>query len=169
MAKKHRYRFRRTICACKKCVAACLHMPGSLMVGDLERLVNHLGVKTFDAWLLANFQASEGPLVSAAGKLFHIPTIVPKLTATGCVFLQEGRCTVHAVSPFGCAYVDMHMGKEDADARVQPALQAVLEDHRRQGPYSRAWQKLKAAGCVATLLVDRRENLAQAIHQIEQT
>lgn len=161
-----RDRFRRTICDCAECVAACRHMPATLVPDDLTRIAAAMAVDDFDAWLLDHFEASPGPLVAARGELFRIPTIVPRLTAVGCIFLEQGRCKVHAVAPFGCAYADMHMGPLEGDAVSRAGLMEVVQDWRQDGPYSQAWYKLRAAGRIASPLEERRKRLEEAITKL---
>lgn len=73
--------------------------------------------------------SAAGALVRSRGRPFRIPTLVPARRPDGaCTFLTaDGRCAVHAVSPFGCAFFDTHMADAEADRRSRHGLQAVLE------------------------------------------
>jgi hypothetical protein len=53
--------------------------------------------------------------------------LLPATTAAGaCHWFREGRCTVHAVAPFGCAFFDQHQSERQAENRANRA-QAVIE------------------------------------------
>jgi hypothetical protein len=139
-----------------------------LIPGDAERLARTLGAKDFDAWVLECLEASQGATVPHEGKLIRLPTIVPRRRAQGgCVFLMEDRCTVHDVSPFGCAYLDMHMSPVEVTRRSAAALLAVANDWARKGPYSQIWARLFTAGNVAVSLEERQANLHQALAAID--
>ncbi len=92
------------------------------------------------------------PPVSQAGRRYRIGTITPRMvrTSTGraCTFLdQAGRCTVHPVAPFGCAYFDTHMGRDEgqrrgnylAQATTDPAYQAL----RKTLPFADSYKPTK--------------------------
>jgi len=111
--------FVRTTCACADCVQCCRDQPGSLAPGDLERIAAYLAQPLRIVAL--KFWASPGALVanSRTGQTFRIGTITPKRVRGRCVFLDDvGRCTIHAVAPFGCAYVDTHMDAEEGHRRA---------------------------------------------------
>ncbi len=164
-----RDRFERTTCDCAKCVAACRFMPGMLGVDDLDRIAAALGEEPTDDWLKEHFQASDGAKVMQGGRVFNIPTIVPRLTNSGCVFLVNDRCRVHAAAPFGCGWLDMHMTGPEGDKRVQAAIQEIYLAWQSPTRYAAAWTMLREAGCVPPPLVRRRVLLAAAIEQLEQT
>lgn len=105
-----RDRYVRTACACAECVRCCHEQPGPLAPGDVERILEHLGVDATAA--SAFFWASPGAVVRdrLTGRTRMIGTITPRLEAGRCVFLDDAdRCRVHAVAPFGCSHVDTHM------------------------------------------------------------
>jgi hypothetical protein len=144
-------------------------MPGGLIPGDQERIAQALGVQDFALWARESLQASQGAEIPHAGRVFRLPTIVPGSRPDGsCIFLQEDRCTVHAVSPFGCAYLDMHMSREEANQRSAAALLAVATDWATKGPYSRLWGQLYQAGRIAPSLEERQANMHRALAVIEQ-
>lgn len=149
-------------------------MPGSLIPSDLPAIMQQQGVKENPTtWLLENFQASEGAtvgaLVQGVLQTFRVPTIVPRLTEQGCVFLKDNRCTIHEVAPFGCAYFDMHMSREVGDGVSRHAVNQQLDSWRAGGSYAQAWQVLHEAGKLAPPLAERRENLKRATALIEGT
>jgi hypothetical protein len=61
--------------------------------------------------------ASPGATVLQKGKLIRIPTLVPrkKMMNGACIFYEHGQCTVHEVSPFGCAFFDDHQDPSVSD------------------------------------------------------
>jgi hypothetical protein len=38
------------------------------------------------------------------------------------VLAEDGKCSVHANSPFGCAYFDQYMKDDEAERRNQPTF-----------------------------------------------
>ena len=141
--------FCRTVCVCEDCRLGCHRMPGYLIPADLERLGQHLAPgEGLAAWAGRHLLASPGAVVARRGRAFRIPTVVPARRADGaCTFLTEdGRCAVHAVAPFGCAFFDSHMGHAEADRRSLHGLRAVLDAWAADGPYARVWAALAEAG-----------------------
>ena len=136
-----RDQFERTVCACPECSRHCTTCPGMLIPGDLERMAEHLGIVPY-GYLGAALLASPGALVAKDGHLFRIQTIVPAMRAGKCVFLERGRCKVHPVAPFGCAYFDSHMGAAEADRRSATALASIMVNRA----YRSFWQQLWDAG-----------------------
>lgn len=163
--------FKRTTCACAKCQAACQAMPGMCIPGDVDRIADLLQIRpeARAVWLMDHFQASEGALVAQAGRAFRIPTIVPAARPDGsCIFLtDDGRCGVHAQSPFGCAYNDMHQDAVTGNRVSAAGLRAIAEDFSQNGPYSRLHLVLSGTGRTALPLVERRERLAVLVQAIE--
>lgn len=135
----------RTNCSCRNCQLNCRHIPGFLIPADLPRIVPE-GVDPFE-WAATNLLASPGALVAKAGELFRIPTLVPAVKADGsCIYLtggkRNGKCSIHKVSPFGCAFFDC--GKE-RKGLVEQGLAAILS----AGPdslYNKLWAFLHASG-----------------------
>lgn len=111
--------FTRTTCTCEPCVQCCRDQPGPLAPGDLERIATFLGWPVPEA--LRFFWASPGAVVknTQTHSLRLIGTITPQRVNDRCVFLDsDDRCTIHAVSPFGCAYADMHMSSAEWQRRA---------------------------------------------------
>ena len=131
--------FEKTECSCSTCVACCRRQPGPLAPGDFERIQGFLGASPEQMKKL--FWRSPGALVQQAGRQFRIGTITPKRSAGKCVFLENDRCTIHAVKPVGCAYYDTHMGGAEAQRRSQWFVRA------QQDP---EYQKLRDSLPVAT-------------------
>lgn len=165
---------RRTKCSCAACQQYCVSVPGMLIPADIPRIARSGGVAVYDGggdlnlarladwaktWLLASpgaliwrFHRSDPMRVSE----FRIPTIVPAVrlgvsTGNACVWYDRtnGMCGIHADAPYGCAFFDDHMGTSDADKRSRDGLQAIMDDWKRGGLYSRLWGYLDRQGCVA--------------------
>ena len=159
----------RTKCACPKCVACCKAMPGCLIPGDLERIQEHVGDDSGE-FVLEHFRVSDGAKVlkQVQGQLYQIsvPTIVPAQKEDGsCIFLDEDdNCSIHEVAPFGCAYHDTHMSHEDAEPRSNFCVSTQIQSHQNGTPYSQWCALLAQLGLEAPPLVERRENMEQAIN-----
>lgn len=107
----------RTTCSCQECIACCKRQPGPLIEGDMEKIAAALGESLEET--KKHFWASPGALVKnmQTGRAYRVGTITPKFDRRRgrCVFLtDDDRCSIHAVAPFGCAYFDTHMGREEA-------------------------------------------------------
>src|SRR5947209_5313490 len=109
--------FSRTQCDCADCTRNCHHLPGYLVPADLERMHRYLAPdQNLRAWAKEHLLASPGALVMSDARTFRIQTLVPARRSDGaCVFLTaDGRCAIHSVSPFGCAFFDSHMTHAEA-------------------------------------------------------
>lgn len=150
-------------------------MPGALIQGDLERIALHQGQGFQEGnqfgvdveWMLKHFQASKGATVATIADdqvvTLSIPAIVPKLTEEGCVFLtEEGKCSIHAVAPFCCAYADPHMDAEEGEPVSKAAVTNQANAWVNHDSYSTYWFVLDSNGKKAPPLESRRDNLAQA-------
>jgi len=137
-------------------------MPGMLIPGDLERIALAQGYAIVTPeWLQENFQYSEGAKVRGPAGDFHIPSIVPRLTEDGCVFLKNDRCSIHEVSPFGCSRMDTHLSREEGDRRMVWALRVVARDILDDGLFQQAREVLVGANLAAPPLMLRRANFAR--------
>lgn len=122
------YGFKRTKCDCWECSIHCKFMPGSLAPADVNRMhkaiAPNMTVYEFaDQYLLA----SPGATLRIAGTDYEIPSLVPRANPDmSCIFLNEGRCSIHAVSPYGCAFFDGHMSDEEGNRRSKTELLDVL-------------------------------------------
>ncbi len=133
-----KYGFRRTECACAFCRTPCRHMPGSLDVSDLEQLCPP-GSDLF-TW-------AEEHLRAVTDKAF--PTLVPRRGPDGyCHWFYEGRCVVHAVAPYSCAYFDAHQSEGEVRRRSVATIRARQEDATAGGLYYRVWRHLCAKGLI---------------------
>lgn len=159
--------FKRTVCACRRCAISCEHLPGALAPSDLRTIASHLGHADIAGFAQESLSASEGATLSMAdGRVIQLPTLVPKSTPSGaCIFLKEGRCTIHAVSPFGCAQVDSHMSDAEFTNRSNASYEALLDDLEAGGVYSKTVAQLRAVGQLAPPLTSRRANLVAAMRK----
>jgi Fe-S-cluster containining protein len=132
--------FPRTICACESCVACCRRQPASLIPGDAERIAEHLG-EPVEPYLWA----SPGARLLYRGTELQVGTITPRMQDGACVFLSpEGRCTVHPVSPAGCAYFDPHMGPVEGQRRslwiVKQQMTKAYQEYRATLPLATSYR-----------------------------
>jgi Fe-S-cluster containining protein len=139
--------FERTICDCRECTVNCEFISGYLIPADLERMKAALNGVSLENWALTALLASPGATVVMGGQLIQIPTLVPARRSNGhCIFLQHGRCNIHAISPFGCSFSDSHMSFAEAQTRSAAGLQAIIEAFAQQAEYARLWDKLYRKG-----------------------
>jgi hypothetical protein len=142
---------KRSVCACEVCSCYCKVMPGYLVPSDLERLIPP-GVDPLQ-WARQHLRASQGAKAvdpKTGEVLFIIPSLVPAKQALGhCHWLQpDGKCGVHADSPFGCAFFDQHMTDEEAERRKQYARMVRAAAFEDDSLYATIWHTLKAEGLV---------------------
>src|SRR5262245_6408855 len=103
--------FARTICDCEECMANGRPLPRYLTPADLERIHQHVAPsEDLHSWARQYLLASPGAVVLCRGQKARILTLVPARRVEGaCIFLTDtGRCAIHAVAPFGCAFFDAH-------------------------------------------------------------
>jgi Fe-S-cluster containining protein len=156
--------FERTCCACDKCIACCIAKPGMLVPEDIPRQKQRFWPKSYwEKWFFDNHEASEGAMVVKDGRTFRIPTIVPRLTASGCVFLKDDRCTIWEDAPFGCSHTDTHFNAEEANRFSQASLVAILEAHENKMEYFYLWHALWRKNKRARPLQQRQAHLERLI------
>jgi len=170
--------FERTKCDCLKCQAGCKHKPGMLIPEDLRPLAAHLldkpvgevSDKEIITAVAEVCEASDGALVQAGARRFRIPTIVPRLTKSGCIFFEDGKCKIHEVAPFGCSHVDLHMGRKDGDARSYKAHEQIMLawGSRQSNNYRLTWTACKLDGHNSLPLQVKAANFQQALDKIEE-
>jgi|SRR5215469_13353533 len=137
----------RTSCACQACKQCCRVLSAWLIPSDLERLIPR-GADPLE-WAQSNLLASPGPLVVQVveqkflsrseppkcerrfvRRRFRVPGLVLAAKADGsCKFLSAtGRCRIHAVSPFGCAFFDGHARRSTvSDHLLRAGLNSLIE------------------------------------------
>ncbi len=159
--------FTRTECACVECTMNCRFVPGYLVPADVERISRHLGYNNVFKFALENLAASPGATVMSAedGRIFQIPTLVPQRKPDGsCKFLQNNSCTIHAVSPYGCALFDAHQSSAEANRRSSRGLQEVAREWAARGKsvYVILWRLLYAGGLRAVPPQVARQRMKEA-------
>lgn len=148
----------RTVCGCDDCRRPCRHVPGALAPHDVAAIAGQLGLATDSDEFLDLFQASDGAKVVSQGVVFNVPSVVPRLTPSGCVFLdEEGMCRIHSASPFGCSRFDSHQPADVAMPRVSALIREQMRDIRDCGPLVRLRDRLVQLGRLARPLAERRE------------
>ena len=114
---------------------------------------------------LAEDWAADGPrVVTSDRRVITLPTLVPARKPNGhCTFLDAGRCSIHALSPYGCAFLDTHHSDADLAARSKPLYDDILQDLESDGPYSEVWRTLRSSNHTAPSAQDQRYDLAKAL------
>lgn len=131
--------FKRTECFCPACRKCCKQGPGYTIPGDIKRISEYVRLPI--NLVLTFFTQGKGADVFwGNGNHLHVNTIVPRTDTDGkCIFLLGNeRCSIHPVAPFGCAFFDMHMPREQGDERSLWGLKQILMDHK----YSYRWRKM---------------------------
>ena len=164
---RREYGFERTSCACRRCAISCEHVPGALAPPDVERIAAHLGYGDAFSCAREHLSASDGvTLTTGDGRRVTLPTLVPRSDNSGrCTFLVDGRCRIHAVSPYGCAFIDAHL----TDAAFALRADALYRDLRTawesNGVYAQVWQDLHSLGRLAPPLETRQYRLNKALRR----
>jgi Fe-S-cluster containining protein len=84
-----------------------------LIPDDVPRIARHLGYTDVMEFSRENLLASPGAIVLRDNQQVRIPTLVPQRGADGaCKFLQNDLCTIHSVSPYGCAFFSEHEARQ---------------------------------------------------------
>ena len=159
--------FERTSCACRRCAVSCEHVPGALAPADLPRMAAHLGYDDVVAFARENLLASDGVRVRTdRDETVKLRTLVPATHANGhCKFLHAGGCAIHAVSPFGCAFIDAHQSDGEYAVRVDALYRSLHADQQSRGAYLQTWEDLQARGLTAPPLEKRHYRLQKAMRR----
>jgi Fe-S-cluster containining protein len=128
-------------------------------------IAGHLGYDDLVNFAMENLLASPGATVLVDGQVAQIPTLVPNRRPDGvCRFLDpDNRCSIYAVSPYGCAFFDCHQSQREADIRSCRGLQAIAREWSVGGLYARIWVALHIAGFHAPSPTTARARLRAAI------
>lgn len=126
---------KRTICDCNDCKTFCKFIPGYLIYEDIEKIHNYFRKDQINNDFYREYlRASPGAIVGIQGKITRIQTIVPaRNSITGyCIFFNEKTelCKIHSVAPFGCAYFDPHMSREEGDHRSKLGIISILQNEK---------------------------------------
>jgi len=168
MTQRTEFGFVRTSCDCRRCSISCEHVPGALAPADLPRMAKHLGYgDDMATFARENLLASEGVEVTTdRGQAVRLRTLVPATLENGqCKFLQDGRCSIHAVSPFGCAFIDAHQSDTEFALRSDALYRALYDDMNAQGKYVQTWEDLHRHDLRPAPLADRSATLQSAMRQ----
>jgi hypothetical protein len=145
-------------------------MPGVLGVGDLNRIAEVLGYADIEAFAQDHLVVVDGlkvaiqPPGQKTKRLVSIPTLAPAARADGsCHWLEGGRCSIHAVSPFGCAYIDAHMSNSDTERRSVFLYRELLADLEADGQYTRLCAGLRRKGHIGLAVDLQRYRLVKAM------
>lgn len=157
--------YERTVCSCAECVNNCRHIPGYLIPADVERMARGLSFTNFVEFAFRYLLASPGATVMQAGRVFQIPTLVPRRKEDGsCIFLDEqNRCRIHEVSPYGCAFFDVHQSDAEAQRRSGRGLQEIAGRWAvspNTHAYTVIWKLLNATGLCAVPAHVARQRMA---------
>jgi hypothetical protein len=152
---REQFGFRRTECGCSFCQAPCRHIPGSLDVADLTRLCPP------DADVFAWAEQHLRALVDKG-----YPTLVPARQANGhCHWFFDGKCAVHAVAPYSCAFFDAHMTEAEIERRSAATIGARRDDAAQDGLYFRVYLHLCGKGLIGKS--GDREALAEEVRAMQ--
>jgi hypothetical protein len=167
MPARTEYGFRRTTCPCRACAISCEHMPGCLAPADVGRIARFLEYTDLERFARENLVTSEGArVVTVDRRVINLPTLVPATKPNGhCKFLEDGLCSIHAVSPYGCAFLDAHLSDRDLAERSRPLHEDVLRDLEAGGEYGRLWGMLREEKLAAPPAEGRRYNLSRALRR----
>ena len=131
-------------------------------------MAEHLGYGSdVFAFARGNLLASDGvTLTSGDGKRVTLPTLVPATQPNGhCKFLVSGRCMIHPVSPYGCAFIDAHLGNADFALRADALYRDLRDEWESGGSYAQVWHDLDARGVTAPPLETRQYRLNKAMRR----
>lgn len=171
MQERTEYGFERTFGTSDEDILNCRIMPSFLVPADLDRMAAHDGYTDIFQWGLNRLLASPGALVVYKGQTIRIRTLVPaRAEKTGhCRWLSKnGRCKIHAVAPFGCAFFDAAMDTAEAQKRSQASLFDILQAWQGMTDYAGLWCLLFTQGKVAPSPEECREKIAES-YAAEQT
>jgi hypothetical protein len=127
----------------------------------------HLGYADTRQFAHENLLASEGVQVTTdQGRLVSLPTLVPATADDGhCKFLDAGRCVIHAVSPFGCAFIDAHLPEPAFRLRADALYRDLHSEWQARGEYAAVWEELQSRRLRAPPLATRQYRLAKALRR----
>ena len=162
--------FERSVCDCEECQIPCRTMPGCLIPGDLERILAYVKPEKDLPFIAANFLASEGALVATVAAngqpvATRVPTIVPAVQENGaCVFYESGRCSIHEVSPAGCALQDSHHEGHEISVWI---VRQQMQSHQTYAWYTEVLEFLATLGQIAEPLSVRKQRLERMFDEHE--
>jgi len=153
----------------------CKYIPGYLIPADLDRMARHMGYPDTANWAMQFLLASPGATVGSIDKVTgrivtrQIRTLVParEPAHNHCVhFSENGRCNIHPVAPFGCAFFDCKQSEERAQEISSRGLTEIDADWNKEGPYSKIWLMLDAAGKRARSPRENRADMEKGVQRL---
>lgn len=157
---------RRSECACLKCQAPCHDMPGHLVPSDIPVMMAAVGESDPVEFAEKYLQASDGAklLDRETNRSMRIPTLVPRLIATGCIWFRGGKCEIHQVSPHGCR--DYKVCEDEPQAEVNRRMLRGLRAAQSDKLYAGLVRHLQEIGQTAPPLEQRRARFTQRLRRI---
>lgn len=158
--------YSRTTCDCHQCTINCKFLPGYLIPSDLDRIASHIGTANLVEFAMNHLLASPGAILGlSSGETKRIRTLVPaRKSDLSCIFLTEQQhCSIHSLSPFGCAFFDTHQTRQESDTRSLEGLWAIDREWKEMGEYACLWLFLDFNGKVAPNPVQQRERMKAAL------
>jgi len=145
----------------------CEHLPGYLVPSDLDRLIPS-GEDPM-LWAEQNLLASPGLQIKTPQFTLSIPSLVPKRQDNGhCQWLQDGECTVHENSPFGCAFLSQcRQTNAQAEKITDAGRAARAEAFEEDGLYAQIWKHLWEKGLRELTSQESRKRAASVVKRIE--
>lgn len=123
-------------CSCETCQRACRKKPGWFLPGEAEKaaVLKDMSLKEFfDKYLMVDFWLGK----RADGHIFVLSPATKEGTPGEefpfdpkgeCIFYKAGKCEIHAVKPYECAWYDHTKEKDDTHKNVAEAW----KDHQGQ-------------------------------------
>ena len=155
----------RTVCNCELCAINCRFIPGYLLPKDLDKIATFLGYSKLSEFAEKNLLASPGAIVIKDGRLCRIRTLVPARNQSGwCKFFDGSLCTIHPVSPFGCAFFDSHQEQSESNVISAEGLQVIagLWEDQPRSRYCQIWNHLHVRGMRAPAPEECRKRMETA-------
>jgi hypothetical protein len=130
-----------------------------------------LGYDDLIEFAVNNLLASPGATVLDSGQVRQIPTLVPARRGDGACLFLDGRdgCSIHGVSPFGCAFFDVHQSNEESDRRSGYGLAEIDRAWREGHLYGQLWLLLRVLGLAAPSPVAARAKMNAVLAERENT
>ncbi len=167
--RRQEFGFERTTCSCKKCSLWCEYVPGSLVPSDLDRLIppGEDPILWAEQHLLASPALIQ--IIKQGATLYTPPSLGPRRQQNGhCHWLQNGRCSVHENSPYGCAFLG-ECGLTDAQANkvICGGREARAKAFQDDGLYAHIWKHLWDKGLREVSNIENNDRAIEALGRIK--
>ena len=118
-----------------------------LAPGDIERIAGYFDTEVTSDFISKNFRAAEGVRTAQDGDALMLPIILPAQKVNGeCVFYANGKCTIHAVAPFGCSQSNPFGDTPAGSAVACESLNALIKREENLSGYFLTWYHLFQRG-----------------------